>query len=150
VKIQDFIKFDSFKIIFPEFQDKEIIKLAHNIKKYLGNDANLTQKASYEYKKLSLKDKDILYIELKNSKKGFFGLLLFLYLFEELIEIHCIKKIHFFEVPKELRELKDDYINLFETTYNKLTINKIINELKLVDIDINLLVKIKNLIRNKK
>ena len=109
MKLDEFLRSDTFQVIFPKYQDKEIRRFADVINNLLGSDVSIIRRAIYDIHKRNLKDKDILFIELKNTIKGLFGLILFMHEFEDFIEVKAIKKIHKFEIPKELRNVDDEH-----------------------------------------
>ena len=144
MKLEHFLLFDNFQIIFPNFQDKKIREFAIFLNKICGNDVKIVRKASNKKQKLQLKDKDILYIELKNSLRGIIGLFLCLYQFEELIEIKAVKKLYKFDVPKEIRDIFEEKYSYFEKFIEELRDKKI--KLKLNEFDVEIKNQLKNLI----
>ena len=146
MKLDNFFEFDEFHVIFPKYQDEKIKIIGDLITKALSPDAKIIRKATFKYKKLSLKDKDILYVILRNSIKGIFGLMLFLYEFEDLIEIRGVKNIKKFEIPKDIRDFFEDNYEIFEQFNKDLEKNKNSRILKLKDINSKVVLQIKNLI----
>ena len=150
LKLDEFLHSDTFQVIFPKYQDKNIRIFAEIISKLLGSDVSIIRKATYDIQKRNLKDKDILFIELKNTIKGLFGLILCLHEFEDFIEVKAIKNMHKFEIPKELRNIDDEYYEYLDKLKKKFKNQKSIEELKFKDMNSNLLFKLKNFIKNVK
>jgi len=148
LKLDEFLHSDTFQVMFPKYQDKEIRMFADIINNLLGSDVSIIRKATYDIKKRNLKDKDILFIELKNTIKGLFGLLLCLHEFEDFIEVKAIKNMHKFEIPKELRNIDDEHYEYLDKFKKKIKNQKSIEELKFKDMNSNLLFKLKSFIKN--
>ncbi len=148
LKLEEFLDSDTFQVIFPKYQDKDIRIFADNISKLLGSDVLIIRKATYDIQKRNLKDKDILFIELKNNVYGLFGLVLCLHEFEDFIEVKAIKKIHKFEIPKELRNHEDEHYECLDKFKEKFKNQNSIKELRYKDTNSNFLFKLKNLTKN--
>lgn len=148
LKLDEFLHSDTFQVIFPKYQDKDIRIFADIINKLLGSDVSIIKKATYDTQKRNLKDKDILLIELKNSIKGLFGLILCLHEFEDFIEVRTIKNMHKFEIPKELRNIDDEHYEYLDKFKKKFKNQNSIEKLKLKDMNSNLLFKLKGFIKN--
>ncbi|MEJ2248929.1 MAG: hypothetical protein P8Y70_18620 [Candidatus Lokiarchaeota archaeon] len=146
MRIEDFRLFSGFQVVFPRYQDNKLRQFANNLKKAFGKDVKINRKATYEYKKLSLKDKDIEFIEFKNSKKGLLGLFLCLIKFEELIEIRLIRDIHKFELPRTVRDFYNQDYNKFERLFERFIKKETNKKLKLKDIDISIYEKLKQIL----
>lgn len=147
LKLDEFLSYDDFHIVFPKYQDEKIRNFAEYIDKLLGLDASVIRRATYNPQQRNLKDKDILFIKLKNTIKGIFGVLLCLHEFESLIEIRAIKKLIKFEIPKEIREYDDEYYEFLDEFKKKFKNELTLNELELKDINSNLFFELKNLIK---
>ena len=148
LKLDEFLHSDTFQVMFPKYQDKDIRIFADIINKLLGSDVSIIKKATYDTQKKNLKDKDILFIELKNSIKGLFGLILCLHEFEDFIEVKTIKNMHKFEIPKELRNIDDEHYEYLDKFKKKFKNQNSIEKLKLKDMNSNLLFKLKGFIKN--
>ena len=147
LKLDEFINYDGFHIVFPKYQDEKIRNFAEFIDKLLGSDATIIRRATYDPQQRNLKDKNILLIELKNTIKGIFGVLLCLHEFESFIELRVIKDMIKFEIPKKIRDYDDEYYEFFDEFENKFKSKLSIDELKLEDINSNLFFELKNLIK---
>lgn len=147
LKLDEFLSYDGFHIVFPKYQDEKIRNFAEYIGKLLGSDASVIRRATYDPQQRNLKDKEILFIELKNTIKGIFGVLLCLHEFESFIELRVIKDMIKFEVPKEIRDYDDEYYEFLDEFNRKFKNILNINELKLKDINANLFFELKNLIK---
>ncbi|MFX1570418.1 MAG: hypothetical protein ACFFCV_18810 [Promethearchaeota archaeon] len=147
MKLDEFMSYDGFHIVFPKYQDEKIRKFADRIDKLIGSDAIIIRRATYDPHQRNLKDKDILFIELKNTIKGIFGVLLCLHEFESFIELRVIKDMIKFEIPKEIRDYDDEYYEFFDEFENKFKNLLNIDELELKDINSNLFFELKNLIK---
>lgn len=147
MSIESFLKFDCFHVLFPEVQDSEIREFAYHLKKIIGNDLSIIRRATNDNKKRLYKNKDIQYIEIKNTIKGLYGLLLCLFKFDELIEVRGIKHFHKFELPKEIRDLHNTYYEDVKDFYVKFKKDSPIQNLKTNELNSNILIKIKNLIK---
>ena len=134
--------------MFPKYQDEEIRIFADNINRLLGLDVSIMRKATYDIQRRNLKDKDILFIEMKNTSNGLFGLMLCLHEFEDFIEVRAIKNMHKFEIPKEVRIIDDEYYEFLDKFKKKFKNQKSIEDLKLKDINSNLLIELKCFIKN--
>lgn len=145
MNLEKFLDYDEYQVIFPESQDKQIRSFAKKLKKYVGSSCSITFKATYDPSKRSLKDKDILYISLTNSKKGILGLLLCLDEFQELIEIKIVKHIHKFDLPKEIRQLNKEFFEYIDEIRSNFKKKVQIKEIKLNNFNSKLLNKIKKL-----
>ena len=108
----------------------------------------ITRKATYDTQKRNLKDKDIFFIELKNTLKGLFGLILCLHEFGDFIEVKAIKNMHKFEIPKELRIIDEEYYEYLDNFKKKIKNQKSVKELKFKDMNSNLLYNLKKYIKN--
>jgi len=148
LKLDEFLHSDTFQVMFPKYQDKEIRMFADIINNLLGSDVSIIRKATYDIQKRNLKDKDILFIELKNTIKGLFGLILCLHEFEDFIEVKAIKNMHKFEIPKELRNIDDEHYEYLNKFKKKFKNQKSIEELKFKDMNSNLFFKLKSFIKN--
>ena len=148
LKLDEFLHSDAFQVIFPKYQDKDIRIFADNINTLLGSDVSIIRKATYDIQKRNLKDKDILFIELKNTISGLFGLTLCLHEFEDFIEVKAVKNMHKFEIPKELRNLDDEHYEYLDKFKKKFKNQKSIEELKFKEMNSNLLFKLKSFIKN--
>ena len=148
LKLDEFLHSDTFQVMFPKYQDKEIRMFADIINNLLGSDVSIIKKATYDIQKRNLKDKDILFIELKNTIKGLFGLILCLQEFEDFIEVKAIKNMHKFEIPKELRNIDDEHYEYLNKFKKKFKNQKSIEELKFKDMNSNLFFKLKSFIKN--
>ncbi len=150
MKIQNFMQYDEFQVIFPETQDDTIRLFGMKLKKLIGPECEIIRKATYEMNKKNIKDKDILLLKFQNSIKGLIGLIICLNEFEELIEIRAIRNLHNFDVPQEIRYLNNiffDYINgLIDNFKGK---NKI-EVVRLKKINSEFLIEIKELIKKNK
>ncbi|MHA1230955.1 MAG: hypothetical protein ACTSPQ_09945 [Candidatus Helarchaeota archaeon] len=145
IKLKDFLNYDEFHILFPAVQDDNIKTFGKNLKTFLGSECKIIRKATNDPKKRDFKNKDILSLVLKNSKKGLIGLLICLNEFEELLEIKAVKQLHKFEVPREIRDLNNkffDYINHLKENFKN---NNLIEELKYKNFSQELLDEIKKL-----
>lgn len=147
LKLNEFLNFDGFQVILPKYQDENIRNFAEFIDKLLGSDVSIIRKATYNPQKRNLKDKDILFIELKNNLKGIFGVVFCLHKFEDFIEIRAIKNIHKFEIPKGIRQLHDEHYEYLDNFKEKFKNQNAIKELKLKEINSNLFIELKNLIK---
>ena len=147
LKLDEFLSYDGFHIVFPKYQDEKIRNFAKYIDKLLGSDASIIRRASFDPQLRNLKDKDILFIKLENTIKGIFGVLLCLHEFENLIEIRAIKEMIKFEIPKEIREYDDEYYEFFDEFKRKFKNELTLNVLKLKDMDSNLFFELKNLMK---
>ncbi len=147
LKLDEFTSYDGFHVIFPKYQDEKIRYFAERIDKLLGSDATIIRRATYDPNQRNLKDKDILFIELKNSIKGIFGVILCLHEFENFIELRVIKDLIKFEIPKEIRDYDDEYYEFFNEFENNFIGKSNINEIALEDLNSNLFVELKNLIK---
>ena len=148
MKLDDFLNSDTFQVMFPKYQDKEIRMFANNINNLLGADVSIIRKATYDIQKRNLRDKDILFIEFKNTIKGLFGLIICLHEFEDFIEVKAIKNMHKFEIPKELRNIEDDHYEYLDKFKKKITNQKSIEEIKFKDMSSDLLYILKCFIKN--
>lgn len=148
LKLDEFLQSDTFQVMFPKYQDKEIRRFADIINNLLGTDVSIIRKATYDRHKRNLKEKDILFIELKNTIKGLFGLILCLHEFEDFIELKAIKKIHKFEIPKKLRNIDNEYYEYLDQFKKRFKNQKSIKELKFKDMHSNLLFKLKSFNKN--
>ena len=148
LKLEEFLDSDTFQVIFPKYQDEIIRIFADNINKLLGSDVLIIRKATYDIQKRNLKDKDILFIELKNNINGLFGLMLCLHEFEDFIEVKATKKMHKFEIPKDLRNLDDEHYEYFDKFKEKFKNQNSIKELKFKDMNSNLIFKLQSFIKN--
>ena len=148
LKLDEFLHSDTYQVMFPKYQDKDLRMFADLINNLLGSDVSIIRKATYDTQKSNLKDKDILFIELKNTIKGLFGLILCLHEFEDFIEVRAIKNMHKFEIPKEVRIIDDEYYEFLDKFKKKFKNQKSIEELKLKDINSNLLIELKGFIKN--
>jgi len=147
LKLDEFLSYDRFQIVFPKYQDEKIINFAEFIDKLLGSDATVIRRATYDPQQRNLKDKDILFIELKNTIKGLFGVLLCLHEFENFIEIRVIKDMIKFEIPKKIRDYDNKYYEFLDEFEKKFKNKLNLNELKLKDINSKLFFELKNLIK---
>ena len=147
LKLDEFLSYNGFHIVFPKHQDEKIRNFAEYIDKLLGSDASVIRRATYDPQQRNLKDKDILFIELKNTIKGIFGVLLCLHEFESFIELRVIKDMIKFEIPKEIRDYDDEYYEFLDEFKRKFKNKLNINELKLKDMNFNLFFELKNLIK---
>lgn len=148
MKLNEFLNSDTFQVIFPKYQDEEIRMFADIINNLLGSDVSIIRKATYNTQKRNLKDKDILFIELKNTIKGMFGLILCLHEFEDFIEVKAVKNLHKFEIPKELRIIDDEYYEYLDKFKKKFKNQKSIEEFKFKDMNSSLLFKLNNFIKD--
>jgi len=150
LKLEDFLKFDRFQVIFPKVQDDKTKKFVQWIQMLCNPDVTIYRKPSYDYKKRSLKSKDVHYLEFKNSKKGILGLILCINEFEEIIEVRGVKDLLKFDIPKDIRDISEEYYDYFKEekknylkgTSDENTIIKSINS--------SALIQIKSLLNNKK
>ena len=62
LKLDDFLSYNGFHIVFPKYQDEKIRNFAEYIDKLLGSDASVIRRATYDPQQRNLKDKDILFI----------------------------------------------------------------------------------------
>ncbi len=147
MKLDEFLSYDGFHIVFPKYQDEKIRNFAKYIDKLLGSDASIIRRASFDPQLRNLKDKDILFIKLENTIKGIFGVLLCLHEFENLIEIRAIKEMIKFEIPKEIREYDDEYYEFLDEFKRKFKNELTLNVLKLKDMDSKLFFELKNLMK---
>jgi len=148
LKLNDFLHSDTFQVIFPTYQDRDLKIFAEVINKLLGSDVSIIRKATHDIQKRNIKDKDILFIEIKNTIKGLFGLVLCLHEFEDFIEVRAIRNMHKFEIPKEVRIIDDEYYEYLDKFKKKFKNQKSIEELKLKDMNSNLLFKLRGFIKN--
>lgn len=112
---KEFLDYDGFQVIFPDYQDADLRNFAEKIQSNFRPDATIVRKSTYDRKKRYLKDKDVAYIEFLPSFRGLLGLFLCIIKFEELIEIRVFKKLLKIDIPREIRSVLDVNFECFSS-----------------------------------
>ncbi|MHA1169632.1 MAG: hypothetical protein ACTSQI_13825 [Candidatus Helarchaeota archaeon] len=149
MRIEDFLNYDNYQVIFPEFQDDRIKKFANSLHKLCGNQAKVVRKATNKRKKLSYKSKDILHLELRVGIKGLIGLFLCLQEFEELIELRVVRNLLKYNIPKEFRDLFEEHYDQLRAFNKKINEIKDVNEISIDDLSDDLRERLEKIIKQK-